>query len=497
MKNLVYKSLVLCLLVGFSISCTDNFLAEDPQGQLTQQNFYQSEKDAVAAVNGTYNQLYSLYTRLMFLVGDLPVDVEKNGLGMPNQYLQNLEFMRYTSENTFIRSMWSNNYSGINRANTAIINISEMEESLISENIKNRLIGELRFLRGLYYFNLVRYFGDVPLVTNAETVQDAMIPRTPKEEVYSQIISDLEFAEQNLPIEHKDADMGRATKGAAKILLGKVYLRRENWSMASTILGEVVENEGQYGYGLFEDYGDNWGQATETGKEAVFYVEFMSPPLNSNGSGGLQGPKYSVHEGQGIPCKSSASYEADIPTEELYNRFSDEDERKGVTFQTEFHCGEDVYPSSIPIFTKYWDEDVSVPTQSQHNFHIVRYADALLMYAEALFEQGNETQALAQINRVRERAFNDSEHNFSTLTREKIWEERLLELAQEGHRWFDLTRQGRFIERMKEHSHQEEEIAGEPVRASIRQNVKDYMNLMPIPQREIDVNPNLEQNPGW
>lgn len=497
MKKLVYSSLVICFLISFGISCTDNFLAEDPKGQLTQQNFYQSEQDAVAAVNGAYNQLYSIYERLMFLVGDLPADVEKNGLGMPNQYLQNLEFMRYTPENVFVRRMWSRNYSGINRANTAIINISGMKEGIIDENLKNRLIGELRFLRALYYFNLVRYFGDVPLVTNAETVQEAMIARTPKDEVYNQIISDLEFAAQNLPIQHNDANLGRATKGAAKILMGKVYLRLEDWSNASSTLAEVINNEAQYGYGLFEDYGDNWGQSTEIGKEAVFYVEFMSPPLNSNGAGGLQGPKYSVHEGQGIPCKSAASYEADIPTEELYNRFSDEDERKGVTFQTEFYCGEDVYPSSIPLFTKYWDESVSVPVQSQHNFHIIRYADAVLMYAEALFEQGNESEALNQINRIRERAFNDTDHNFSSLTREKIWEERLLELAQEGHRWFDLTRQGRFVERMKEHSRREEEIAGEPVRVSLRENIKDYMNLMPIPQREIDINDKLEQNPGW
>src|SRR5699024_11922836 len=110
----------------------------------------------------------------------------------------NLEFMRYSPENTFIRNMWSRNYSGINRANTAIINIAEMEKSIISENLRNRLIGELRFLRGLYYFNLVRYFGDVPLVTNVETVQDAMIPRTPKAKVYEHIICDLEFVGNNL-----------------------------------------------------------------------------------------------------------------------------------------------------------------------------------------------------------------------------------------------------------------------------------------------------------
>src|SRR5699024_7355411 len=119
------------------------------------------------------------------------------------------------------------------------------------------------------------------------------------------------------------------------------------------------------------------------------------------------------------------------------------------------------------------------------------------MYSEALFEQGNEAQALSHINRVRERAFNDQDHNYSTLTRERIWEERLLELAQEGHRWFDLTRQGRFIERMIEHSQIEEELAGESIRERIRANIKEAMRLMPIPQHEMDSNPDIEQNPGW
>jgi hypothetical protein len=119
------------------------------------------------------------------------------------------------------------------------------------------------------------------------------------------------------------------------------------------------------------------------------------------------------------------------------------------------------------------------------------------MYGEALFEQGNEAKALRQINRVRERAFNDDSYNYSSLTRQKIWNERLFEFAQEGKRWFDLTRQGRLIERMKEHSRQEQEIAGEPIREDLRNNIEDAMKLMPIPQREMDANPKLEQNPGW
>lgn len=497
MFKLIYRVAIIFLIGGYSISCTDSFLAENPKDRLTSQNFYQNEDDAIAAVDGSYNQLYGIYERLMFLVSDLPADVEKNGLGMPNQYLQNLEFMSYTSENTFISDIWSSNYSGINRVNNAIINISEMEDNLIDEDLRNRLIGEARFLRALYYFNLVRFFGGVPLITQVESVEDAMEPRAGQSEVYELIIEDLEFAEQHLPRRYGENDMGRATEGAAKILLGKVYLTRENWEAAASKLGEVVENEADYGYGLHEDYGDNWRQSTETGAEAVFYIEFMHPPHNSNNAMQAQGPKYSVHDGAGLPCIDSNNWEADIPTEELYHRFSDDDERKGETLQTEFVCDGTVYPSDIPLFTKYWEEGQRIAGNSNANFHIVRYADALLMYSEALFEQGNEAQALSHINRVRERAFNDQDHNYNSLTRERIWEERLLELAQEGHRWFDLTRQGRFIERMIEHSQIEEELADEPIRARIRENIKDAMRLMPIPQHEIESNPEIEQNPGW
>src|SRR5699024_11132050 len=282
MFKFIYRVVIICLIGGYSVSCTDSFLAENPKDRLTSQNFYQNEDDAVAAIDGSYNQLYGIYERLMFIGANLPTDVMKNGLGMPNQNLQNLEFMSYTSENSFISNIWSTNYSGINRVNNAIINISEMGDNLISEALRNRLLGEARFLRALYYFNLVRFFGGVPLITKVESVEDAMQPRADQAEIYELIIGDLEFAEQNLPRNYDENNMGRATEGAAKLLLGKVYLTRENWDAAVNKLGEVVENEAEYKYGLHEDYGDNWRQSTETGAEAVFYVEFMHPPHNSN-----------------------------------------------------------------------------------------------------------------------------------------------------------------------------------------------------------------------
>lgn len=498
MRTVILKSLFFIILIGFISSCEEfDFLEEVPTDRLTTVNFYNNEEDAQAAVYATYNQLYNIYERLMFLVSELPCDVEKNGRGMPNQYLQNLEFLRHTPENTFVRQMWQYNYTGINRANSAINAIPDIN---MDESLKSQFIAETRFLRALYYFNLVQFFGDVPLVTKLESLEDALVERSPVNEVYSLIIEDLTYAEANLPVSYNEKNNGRVTKGAAKILLGKVYLTHHSYNEAVSKLAEVINNESDYGYGLQENYHDNWVPATEDGVEDVLSINFAEPPLNGNNAMQLQNPKYSVEGGAGIG--TPGGYEADIPTEELYNLYSDDDERKAVTFQIVFEnviTGE-IFHSTIPIFTKYYEEGETNANNSDCDFYILRYADALLMYAEALNEIGNTTEALTHLNRVRERAFNNTDHNYSGLSqqefREAVWLERHLEFAQEGHRFFDLVRTGRFVERMQEHSANEAALA-ESNKTEIATNLKDYMILMPIPQHEIDINPKLVQNPGW
>lgn len=497
MKKSIIYLLSILILSGISGGCS-SFLEENPTDRLVVGNFYTSEKDAQAAVDATYEQLNSLYNRLMYMLGELPTDNMKNGLGMPNPFLQDLEFLRHNSQNTFVRDMWKNCYSGISRANTAINKIPEIEK--VTESKKNRFVGEASFLRALYYFNLVRYFGDVPLILNLQTVEDAMIARTPKAEVYNQIIQDLTFAENNLPLrsEYPDSDEGRVNRGAAKILLGKVYLTMGEYQKSKDKLAEVVENESTYGFGLHENYGANWKSDTETGIEAVLYVEYKAPPFKNNGEMSLAGPKYSVPEPIGV----AAMNEADIPTKELYDQFDDKDTRKAVNFRTEFKhftTGE-IIVSSIPISVKYFVDGLSTGDYCDVNMHIIRYADALLMYAEALNEVGESAKALEVLNRIRKRAYGDDSGNFKAMSKDEfrstILEERRLEFPHEGHRWFDLVRTGTFVQRMKEHSAYEAKVA-EANKTDIAKNLKEHMILMPIPQSEIDLNPNLEQNPGW
>ncbi|MHB1178884.1 MAG: RagB/SusD family nutrient uptake outer membrane protein [Daejeonella sp.] len=495
MKRLLYA---LVVVLGITVSCKKSeFLKESPEDRYVVGNFYSGSKDAQAAVDAVYNQLYSIYSRNMLLMNDLPADDHKNGLGMPNQFLQDLEFLRYTSENTFVTNMWQINYSGIQRANIAINNIGGIT---MDKALQSRLIGEASFLRALYYFNLVRFYGDVPLILKLDKLGDALIGRSPKKDVYGQIIKDLQFAEANLPKKYNSVDIGRATSGAAKILMGKVYLTMNEFQKSADKLAEVVDNEAAYGYGLHTNFRDNWFVATENGKEMVFSIDYMGPPGLGNGQMGLEGPKYSVPGGS-VPG-ITGSNEADIPTRDLYTQYISGDTRKDVTFKLDYisPANGKKYTSSIPLFAKYWEEGQPITGNSKNNMYILRYSDALLMYAEALNETGKIPKALEVLNRVRARAFKGNSQNYSGLTqagfRDKVYLERRLELANEGQRWFDLVRTKRFVNVMKAHGILEAKLA-EKNKTIITENTKDYQVLYPIPQREIDLNKLMTQNPGW
>ncbi len=496
MKRMIIFAFI-SIVFGSVTGCT-SFLDEKPADRLVVDNFYSTQKDAEAAVNAAYQQLNTIYNRLMYMVAELPTDVMKNGLGMPNAFLQDMEFMRYNSENTFIRDMWNNNYAGIMKSNAAINNIPRIT---MNTTIQERLICEAKFLRALYYFNLVRFFGDVPLVTKLESINDAMGPRVSKDQIYALIIQDLQEAEAVLPVrsDYAATDEGRATKGAAKILLAKVLMTKGDFPAAKEKLAEVVENERTYGYGLHPDYAANWHTEAEAGIEAVLYIEYKKPPLTSNGEMGLAGPKYSVPGGNiGV----NGSNEADIPTKELYDAFNENDTRRHVNLRYDFYSmvEQKTVMSSIPLFSKYWIDGISASNQCDINMHIIRYADALLMYAEVLNETGEPANAHQVLNRVRERAFKGTSGNYTGLSKEQfrtaILDERRLEFPIEGHRWFDLVRTGTFLQRMKDHSAYEAGVA-ETNKTDIAKNLKDYMILMPIPQRELDLNPELTQNPGW
>ncbi len=267
------------------------------------------------------------------------------------------------------------------------------------------------------------------------------------------------------------------------MLLGKVYLTRQDWSNAVQTLGEIVNNEATYDYGLHENFADNWNPATENGVESIFSAQFMQDPGNGNILMRSTIPRSRV--------PGLVGWEADIPTQEVYDLFEEEDERRAATFYTSYEQDGTVYEFPWPLFYKYFDpSQVNATSQSNANIHVLRYADVLLMYAEAVNEQNGPTpEAYEAINRVRRRAHNDTNHDLAGLGQEDfrnaVYLERRLELVMETHRWFDLVRTGRFLDVMQNHT----ENGGTSVQAH---NV-----LMPIPQREIDTNSNLTQNTGY
>ena len=470
-------------IILIAIACSlpaCNLLEEEPEHLLVTDGFYQTEGDAVAAVNSIYNRLYTrTYERSMQLMVDLPTDDYKNGQGMNNPFLLDLEYLRVTPENQFVAQIWEDHYDGINRANTVINRVPDIE---MSAELQARLIAEAQFLRALFYFNLVRFYGDVPLITaDTRELGELNVARTPADQIYAQIESDLVQAAEVLPVDPPNGESGRATRGAARVLLGKMYLTRQDWANASQTLGEVIN--GDYGYALLDNFADNWDMGTENGSESIFSAQFMQDPGNGNILMRSTCPRSRV--------PGLIGWEADIPTQEVYDLFEDDDERKAATFYTSYEQDGTLYEFPLPLFYKYFDPtQANATSQSNANVHILRYADVLLMYAEALNEQGGPTaEAYEALNQVRRRAFNSTDRDLAGLDqvafREAVYLERRMELVMETHRWFDLVRTGRFVEVMQTHN----ENGGT--------NVQPHNVLMPIPQRELDTNPKLVQNEGY
>ncbi|MBE7175602.1 MAG: RagB/SusD family nutrient uptake outer membrane protein [Mucilaginibacter polytrichastri] len=459
---------------------------------IEEQNFYKTTDDALAAVTGVYSHLshdvsglsdFGLYQRQLHLTTDLISDDAKAGIGATNTNVRNLGDVAFTTANDRVEKTWRQHYSAINRANAVIANIGAMTN--VDATLKNRLIGETKFIRGLLYFNLVRLWGDVPLITQAtvgEDVQDGNlnVKRSPVADVYKQIITDLTDAEAALPARFSGADVGRATQGAAKSILAKVYLTQKDWAKAAAKAQEVIT--GAYGYDLFPNFADAFNVATKNGVEHIFSVQFKSIAGNANNMGILAAPNALVATPGGGPLRGN---EADVPQAGLYEQYSADDKRRDATFYTELTLNGVKY-TFPPHFKKYFDPSVvNNPGLSGANFPVIRFSDVLLIYAEALNEQsGPSGDAYTAINRVRTRAGLPALANLSQAQfRDAVYLERRLEFVYESQRWFDLLRTGRMLSEL--HAH------GKP-------NAQQKHYLLPIPQRELDNNPNLgPQNPGY
>ena len=481
----IYKILSLLLLVG-ATSCTD-VLDRTPQGEYTLENFFQNEEQAVQSVNAVYNQLRQWQTHVFAYIGMTDIvsdDSDKGSIASDGFFLQEIDQFTYTPTNNGPSGVWGGYFTGVFRANLAINNLPEVPE--MDEDLRARLIGEASFLRAYYYFNLVRWFGGVPLILEPFP-SDFQIPRAPVDEVYAQIESDLQTAIGSLPERYTGADVGRATSGAARSMLAKVALTRGNYQQAADLALEVI-NSGRYE--LYPSFSELFTQAGENSSESIFEVQAAAFEI---GGGGSQ-----YNEVQGVRGTPNLGWGFNKPSDDLIASFETGDPRRDATI---LYVGE-VLPDGSGIVEgdpniegerfnqkAFVTEHPGGNGNGPGNIRVLRYADLLLIAAEALNELNRPEEALTYLNMVRERARGGSNVLPDVTTtdqaelRQAIWHERRSELALEQHRWFDLVRTNRSFEVMK------------PLRPNFTQNKNE---LFPIPQTEIDLSEGaLEQNPGY
>jgi hypothetical protein len=468
------------LLLGGMTSC--EVLDQKPESNFTPTNFYKNADDAKAAVSSVYDPLNSanLYAQIMWILQDQATDDSEwgNGRSTANQPKNDLDKYTFTPATVTFQSIWSTVYAAINRANTVITRVPAIP---MDNDLKARYVAEAKFMRAFYYFTLVRLFGGVPLITAETTsLSNLNVSRASVDDVYALIVQDFTEAENILPVTYTGADRGRATKGAAKAFLAKVYLTRQDWAKASVKAKEVIDLNT---YDLWANFADAFLIANKNGKEAVFEMQALSGGFNEGSwMQGYMRPNFDRVNGV-------AGFGDDPPTENLYRAYRADDKRRNVTLRLYSATSTPAAPSSVlfPCYVyKYLDLSATANADGGNNYPIIRYPDVMLMYAEALNEQGaNNTEAYTMMNRIRNRAGlpNLTPNLNQAQFRDSLLLERRLELAFEGHRWYDLVRTKRLISAMK---------AQNPTIV-----VGEQHYLFPIPQTERDVNPQLTQNPGY
>lgn len=467
----------VCLI--FMYSCEDE-LYQEPISAVSSINFYSNEREIETAVTGVYSTLMSsnLYGLYLPAIGEVPSDnsTEESEGGDGGNYFQ-LEGFTVMPVNSIIAGVWKDSYEGIQRANVVLNRISDIEFE--NEATKEARIGEMKFIRALLYFNLVRIYGDIPLViTEITDPADGFgFGRAPLNEVYTQIEKDLTEAIDGLPV--TGSDNSRVTRGAAQGLLGKVYLTRNNYTDAKTQLSAVV-NSGKYS--LLADVNDIFGIENENNSEYVFAVQFFS-----NLDGNTQGsPSYFAFTPVGF---NGGRFGHNLPTPELLSLYDPSDERLTAYYKRGENTDGNGNVSYSEYYTAKLSYNESIPEDGGSDWIVLRYSDIILMLAEVENELGNPAPATTLLNSIRTRAgLLESTATSQSELRDAISLERRLELSIEGHRWFDLLRTGKAIEVMG-NSYTTTFPTGIVVTA-------DEL-LFPIPQNQLDTDPSLIQNPGY
>lgn len=553
-KIRIFVKAAITSLVVLGLSSCSDWLKEPTPGQTNLADYYTTWQAALENVNAAYTPLAWEYQGTYYaewFIGDIVSDDALKG----GQYIQSdmadvydMENWKTQTDNELLLQYYRAKYQGIQRCNLVLERVPGMDPELFDEEeyqcvdgLQERIIGEAYFLRAFYYFQLVRVYGGVPLVlNNLLTDADWQQPRATAEAVYDQIVADLTEANKRLWLRSDsrfaDTDMGRATKGAAQAMLLKVNLYRHQYEEARAWGDSIIlSNE----YSLETDYADNWLLENENGVESVFEIQYMEDPSSDYGEGngfsrGTFTQILTRSRSQDPMFGSNAGWGFNKPTHNLYDEYEEGDPRRDVTIwdatghmtneSEEIYCGTPYCSRKYAWYTTDADGNVTGANTLAHasrgplNYKLIRYADVLLMYAEACEEADGAGKcgktAEQALNEVRQRARanaadpdalpdypgykikingNEIEPNLE----QAIRHERRVELAMEGHRWFDICRWGGFDgQGVKAHMDAYAATESQEARDEMADFVAGKHELFPIPEEERMLNP-MEQNPGY
>ncbi|MCF3110721.1 RagB/SusD family nutrient uptake outer membrane protein [Niabella sp. CC-SYL272] len=523
MKNYKYIPGIYITAILLLASCTKDFLTLYPEGSLNGNSFYKTTQDFQQAVTGAYTPLRDIANNAFWMdemrSDNATYDYFAKDRG--NAATENISTFLDESTNGIIQNRYQAAYVGIGRTNAILDRIAGF--SGMTDSLKKTIVAETKALRGHYYFDLVRNYGGVPLhLHEVLKMEDSYLPRASVEDVYAQVISDLKEALDVLPSpQFTSASTGRINKGVVATELAAVYMQRGDYSSALPLLQSVAG----MGYTLMTNFSSIFNPANKSAdknKELIFDVQYQS------GTTGMQSsfiyrflPNMSTSFpllGEGVKFNINTYGGWNIPTDNLKAVFEPGDQRFDATIgviEGTINSTQDFVPTKVVsavnytppagVVTKYFCRKYYFPPypninrNTDQNWPLYRYSEVLLMLAECLNETGKSGDAIPYLNQVRVRAFGDANHNITSANQEQLRAaialERRRELAFENKRWQDLIRTGQAITVMNAYGITAKQKFSYLLPQSF--NVTQNRLLYPIPKREMDLNKQLKQNPGY
>jgi starch-binding outer membrane protein, SusD/RagB family len=515
------KRIVIIFLIAIvaGTGCKKDLTIPNPNTPTTE-NFWKTGNDAQLGINAIYSTFHreGLSRWLYFMT---MIRADEGYSTSPNPDIVNTyDVFHITDYNDYlVTSVWQDDYIGINRANQVLDNVPAINMDTAQ---KSQFIGEAKFLRGFFYYNLATIYGNVPILLHSSKPNDYP-PTMPQDSVFMQAVKDFSEAAAVLPVSYDAANVGRATKGAAYAMLGKTYMQQHKYTDAQQAFFWLVEGDGKTVYKLVPDYRSNFIETSENNPESVFEFQNALNP-NDTHDDDVQPGSDNLNYGTSIPPffaprpigftdgqarrwpiyeflkETTVTGQRDprLPATYLYDstdvRGPDFTMVYGKTFSSlNYSTDTTVVPNTHDVYFRKQLDDATMQGEVFHsgnNYRYVRYADVLLLYAEALNALGQTTKAYQYVDQVRQRA------GLATLTSampglsqqqflDQIKHERITELTGEGHRWEDLARWGDLSPKLA-------------VRDKGFANFKVGRDeFLPIPQFDLDINPNLRQNPGY